>query len=84
MFRDSLSRKEKLLVIILPAKTFCKNRKNIYTDSPLCLPLIIYTIKVKKVDVSVQCLNHFLNTIPIHCKKKRDCFSIWYKAFLFT
>ena len=50
---------EKLLIIILPAKNFC-------------LLLIIYTIK--KVDVSVQCLTHFLNTISLHYEKKLIAF----------
>ena len=33
------------------------------------LLLIIYTIK--KVDVSIQCLTHFLNTISLHCEREK-------------
>ena len=72
---------EKLLVIILPANKFCK-QYFCFTHGPL----IIYTIK--KVDVSIQCLTHFLNTISLHyqiMKKKLIAFPyIWYKAFSFT
>ena len=51
-----------------------------------CLPLIIYTINIKKegggeVDVSIQCLTHVPNTISLHYDTKMYCFSIWYKAF---
>ena len=73
---------EKLLVIILPAKKFCK-QYFVFTHSPLLFT--VNHLHYKKVNVSIQCFTHFLNTISLHYKKKLIAFPyIWYKAFSFT
>ena len=51
----------------LPVKK--KKRKNFLHTVHYCLLLIIYTIK--KVDVSIQCLTHFLNTISLHYEREK-------------
>ena len=61
---------EKLLVIILPAKKFCK-QYFLFTQITVCLLLIIYTIKKGK------CLNSVSDSFSKH-----RFFTLWKKSWL--
>ena len=57
-----------VIILLLCVRTFVCKQKKKFTHSPLLFTInhLHYGGRKKKVDISIQCLTHFLNTISLH------------------